>query len=250
MKHQAKQSLNLSTAQALGLEQTHLVEFETKTKAKQKFLIHPSIKQSLQQLLKVAHQDGVNIAIVSAYRSFDRQLAIWNAKWIGNKTVLSADNQALEPSRLSLIEKFKAICHFSALPGFSRHHWGTDLDIFCADAISSGHQVELTDREFGPKGPCNQLNLWLNDNLEKLGFYRPYLRYQQGVAAEPWHISHYQTSTQILKSFNQSECFNHLKSAEIKDPDFIQTQLANYYQQYFCNLCPPESDNLVKENKK
>ena len=31
-----------------------------------------------------------------------------------------------------------------------------------------------------------KLAAWLDDNLEKYGFYRPYKDYKGGVAPEPW----------------------------------------------------------------
>ena len=44
-------------------------------------------------------------------------------------------------AQLSPAERIEAILRWSALPGASRHHWGTDLDLIDAHAIQpGGHQ--------------------------------------------------------------------------------------------------------------
>jgi hypothetical protein len=44
--------------------------------------------------------------------------------------LLDAHNQPLDALQLGETERLHAILHWSALPGTSRHHWGTDLDIY------------------------------------------------------------------------------------------------------------------------
>ena len=69
--------------------------------------------------MKIAAQKaGFKIEIVSAYRSFNRQKDIWNRKYIAN-----------EIKGFSPDENIKKIIEYSTLPGTSRHHWGTDIDL-------------------------------------------------------------------------------------------------------------------------
>ncbi|WP_168204322.1 M15 family metallopeptidase [Aliikangiella coralliicola] len=226
--------MQLTWQQSIGIDESHLLP--VKNAGGQPFLVHQSILQPLTELLAEAARSGVAISIISSYRSFDRQLAIWNDKWQGYKPVYSRHGRPLNISQMSSIERYKAICLWSAMPGFSRHHWGTDLDIFATEAIEKGHQVELVPEEFSAKGPCYQLEQWLSENLSRFGFFRPYREYRRGVAVEPWHISHHDTANKIIESFDYDACKQHIESSVIKEKHFIIERLDHYRQQYFCNI--------------
>ena len=73
---------------------------------------------------QAAAEDGIQIKIVSSSRSFERQLAIWNAKYIQN------EENGLDP-----IENIRKIIEYSTIPGTSRHHWGTELDLIDAEPL-------------------------------------------------------------------------------------------------------------------
>lgn len=80
----------------------------------------------------------------------------------------------------------EAILRWSALPGASRHHWDTDLDIFDPDLLPPGAQLQLTPEEYLPGGCFASLTRWLDRHLGEYGFYRPYARDRGGVAVEAW----------------------------------------------------------------
>lgn len=227
--------MQLTWQQATGNDATHLTEFEDSLG--KVVLVNQQIVEDLQKLLFEAKQDGIEIAIVSAFRDFAKQLSIWNDKWQGYRPVLSRHGRPLNITKMSDIERYKAISLWSAMPGLSRHHWGTDLDIFDAEAIRSGYQVELVPSEFNPNGPCAKLNTWMQNNLEELGFFRPYKEYRNGVSVEPWHISHIQTTSQIMHQFDLEACKESINQSEIKAKSFIIDNLEHYHQQYFCNIC-------------
>ena len=84
----------------------------------------------------------------------------------------------------------KAILRYSALPGTSRHHWGTDFD-FYDGALPKGYQLQLIEDEYQHHGPCAELAHWMMANAEHYGFYFPYRADLGGVACEPWHISYF-----------------------------------------------------------
>ncbi|MBV1909670.1 MAG: M15 family metallopeptidase [Kangiellaceae bacterium] len=226
--------MKISWQQAIGTDEKHLSEFSfSKGNV---FLVNTGILNDLSKLLTAAKIDGVDISIISSFRSFDRQLTIWNDKWMGYRPVYSRHGRPLNLNLLSDIEKYKAIALWSALPGFSRHHWGTDLDIFSCTAIAEGHQVELTPSEFSKQGVCCDLAHWLDKNLERYGFFRPYLQYNQGVSEEPWHISHKSMSQKIYQSFPFQECYQYIAQSNIQQKDFICSQLPHYKTQYFENF--------------
>ncbi len=231
---------NLSWQQSIGIDESHLTYYQDDSG--QQYLLHSEIIEALSLLFQQAKEDDVALSIVSSFRSFQRQLNIWNNKWNGNRKVLASNGEIMDIQDLSDSERFKAIAHWSALPGLSRHHWGTDLDIFSTSAIQSGHKVTLTPDEFSINGPCYSLECWLKTNLNKYGFYRPYEKYQNGVAEEPWHISHFNSSNLIMQNFNFEACKAFIEKSEIQSRDFILKNYDLYIQQYFLNICEAEDD--------
>ncbi len=111
-------------------------------------------------------------------------------------------------------EWVQAILRWSALPGASRHHWGSDCDIFDAAALQPGYQLQLTVAETEPNGIFGPFYQWLEQQMERqdFGFFRPYAKDTGGIAPEPWHLSYrpiaesYQnkTSIQALESLLQT----------------------------------------------
>jgi len=188
--------MTITWRQSIGLDTQHLSDFkyglESQKDDSQKLYpqINSLIESDLANLFAQAKFDNVEIAIVSSFRNFDKQLTIWNDKWRGYRPVYSKQGRPLNIDKMSSIEKYKSIALWSALPGLSRHHWGTDLDVFSKDAIEQGYDVQLTEDEFSKTGICATLSKWLDDNLEKFGFFKPYNEFKGGVAVEPWHISH------------------------------------------------------------
>ncbi len=50
---------------------------------------------------------------------------------------------------LSDLEKCKAMLRWSAVPGASRHHWGTEIDIFDPDLLPENTPLLLEPGIFG-----------------------------------------------------------------------------------------------------
>ena len=233
--------MELNWQQTIGLNKEHLCSLPASTNFDKYHLVNENTLEDFINLTNQAKLDGVEISIVSSFRSFDQQMAIWNDKWKGYRPVYAKLGRPLNITKMSSIEKFKAIALWSALPGLSRHHWGTDIDIFSADAINKGYQVELTPSEFSANGICCELDYWLNKNLESFGFYRPYNTYNGGVAEEPWHISHIKTSQSILDSFDFNALRNHVNESDICEREFIVERLFDYKEKYFLNVSIPET---------
>jgi LAS superfamily LD-carboxypeptidase LdcB len=160
--------------------------------------LHPLAVSALQDLAAAAAAAGFDLQVASSYRNFDRQLHIWNAKAEGARPVLDAKGQVLDMSLLSDKEKIFAIMRWSALPGASRHHWGTDLDVYDASQIDEHYQLQLTVEETQGAGPFAAFHQWLTKELiaKPRGFFRPYCQIigsqkgLGGVAPEPWHLSY------------------------------------------------------------
>ncbi|CAM5189250.1 M15 family metallopeptidase [Alishewanella longhuensis] len=96
---------------------------------------------------------------------------------------------------------------YSALPGASRHHWGTELDIYDAAAVPADYQPQLLPAEYASGGPFYKLAWWLECHAAEYGFFLPYKRYQGGVAAEPWHISYQPLAKPYQAAFSFWHCY-------------------------------------------
>lgn len=220
----------ITTQHALGLDASHLCEAQDG---------HRLEKQTYDAFLlmqQAAKKDNVNINIASSYRNFERQKFIWDQKWQGLRPLYSPDGILLDNASLSEEKKLAAILTWSALPGASRHHWGTDLDIFDRRAIErSGKKLQLVPDEYSVNGPCGALSQWLIENAEKFDFYLPYSFYNGGVSAEPWHIS-YQPMAHRIQQLQTLDALQALISKEaINGQDYVLCRLPMIYRKYILN---------------
>jgi LAS superfamily LD-carboxypeptidase LdcB len=151
--------------------------------------LHTHVVRPFQSLRRAALADGFDPVPISSFRDFERQLAIWNGKFSGERPMLDASGRRIDPHALSPPERIDAILQWSALPGASRHHWGTDIDVIDRNATSPQYRPQLTLEEFAPPGPYAPLSMWLEANAARFGFFRPFRGILSGVRPEPWHFS-------------------------------------------------------------
>jgi LAS superfamily LD-carboxypeptidase LdcB len=133
-------------------------------------------------------------------------------------------------------QKMHAILLFSAIPGGSRHHWGTDFDVFDRSKVNScGASFELVPQEYEGDGPCADLAKWIQDNAAKFDFERPYAEYVGGVAAEPWHLSYTPIATRIITSFSVELLRKQLIESDILGLDTVLLHLNTLFERYTLN---------------
>ena len=143
------------------------------------YYLRKSAFEAFKKMHEAARQDGVKLIIRSATRNFDYQKRIWERKWRAQKSTLSAVNKA------------KNILKLSAMPGSSRHHWGTEIDL-------NAFRNDWFDHDQGLK-----LFRWMNVNAAKYGFHRPYTikdsKRPTGYNEERWHWSYTPLSIPMLR---------------------------------------------------
>ena len=160
-------------------------------------LVHPLAGAALDRLISRAQQAGFQLAVASGHRSYQRQLAIFNDKFSGQRPVTSDRGQPLSRDAYDDSTWLHAVLRYSALPGTSRHHWGTDFDIWDPGSVGGDYRLALEVQEYTGDGPFAALSDWLSQLISQddaEGFYRPYTGKVGGVAAEPWHLSHRPTA--------------------------------------------------------
>lgn len=152
--------------------------------------LQPQAVKAFLAMQQAAKDAGLNLQPASTFRDFERQLAIWNGKFRGERPVLDHNSQPLDISGMSAGERCEAILRWSALPGASRHHWGSDLDIYDPTLLPEGEKLQLEPWEYEAGGYFYSLTQWLSANMANFGFYRPFVEDSGGVAVEPWHLSY------------------------------------------------------------
>ena len=175
--------------QVYGLDSSRLKEYHQQGRV---FLLQAEALAAFQALREDAAAAGFDLALVSSYRSFDRQLLIWNGKAGGQRPVLDADGQPMVMTGLSDAQRLLAILRWSAVPGLSRHHWGCDMDVYDAATMAAA-DVQLVPAEVNDGGPCAPLHDWLTERIQQnrsYGFFRPYSQGACDVAEEKWHLSY------------------------------------------------------------
>jgi len=177
----------LNPRQLTGQDESHLVQVPDGHR------LQAEVAAAFVRLQADARAAGFELAIASGHRGFDRQLAIWNGKAGGERPVYDDHDRVVSLAELPATARLHAILRYSAIPGTSRHHWGTDLDVYDAAAVGPDYTVQLSQREVSAGGPFAPLHDWLDARMaagESQGFYRPYGEDRGGVAPERWHLSY------------------------------------------------------------
>lgn len=127
------------------------------------------IIDDIYRMVDAASDDGVDLMICSAYRSYDRQRNLFNNKI--NK---------LMDSGMTYLEAYKAGSMNVTVPGTSEHHLGLALDIL------TGSYTAMDDG-FGE----TEAGKWLAENAPDYGFILRYPKGKEditGIVYEPWHF--------------------------------------------------------------
>lgn len=179
-----------------GLGTPNLVELQ------KGYFADSAIRLFFVNLFEAARTAGFNLRIESAYRPFERQLSIWNRKARGELKLLDANGNPMERPK-DEEELMYAILTWSALPGASRHHLGTDLDVVDGNACPPGYEVELTPEECS--GMFAKFHEFLTKKMacgESFGFERVFVPNRGKIRPEGWHIAHLPTSRKRLEHFS------------------------------------------------
>jgi LAS superfamily LD-carboxypeptidase LdcB len=163
-------------------------------------LIHYETLDAFKKMHEAATNNGIELKIISAYRDFFHQKRIWENKWNGVQ-ILSGNINATTIS--DPIERATEILKFSAMPGTSRHHWGTDIDI------------NSLNNSYFENGKGKAEYDWLKENAHKFGFCQPYTpraeRENIGYEEEKWHWSYIPVASDYLKVFTDSITYDDLR---------------------------------------
>jgi LAS superfamily LD-carboxypeptidase LdcB len=208
-------------------------------------LLHRDLVSPFLTLRAAAAIEGIDLVAVSGFRDFDRQLAIWNGKFRGERPVHDRTGRPIDMRQLADEERVQAILWWSALPGASRHHWGTDFDVADAAAMPPGFQLRLVPEEYQPGGPFDRLTRWLDEHMYAFGFFRPFSTDRGGVSPEPWHLSYAPLAEAAAAQLSAAGLRRVLESTPIEGKAAVLEALERNYSSYVVNVDRPPAVALL-----
>lgn len=143
------------------------------------YLLAP-VYEAYIKMYNAAKNDGVKLIITSGHRTYVEQVCEWELRW---------NNPQTEDTFETTVDKAKYLLQYRSMPGTSRHHWGTDIDL-------NSFRLSYFETQEGKK-----VYSWLQENAHLYGFYQPYTVRDEtrpvGYNEEKWHWS-YRPIAQIM----------------------------------------------------
>ena len=139
-----------------------------------RYQIEKTALEALTALCLEAESDGVRgIDITSAYRSFDKQNALFETY---------CDREMRENPALTRKQAEALVERYSCRPGRSEHQTGLAVDLWDKNDTSTRLEESFADTEAG---------LWLAENAARIGFVLRFPKEKSdvtGIDFEPWHF--------------------------------------------------------------
>lgn len=217
-----------------GRATSHVVEL-----AEPKCVLHYEAVTSFLAMRDAAARAGIDLQSRSAFRDFDTQVLIWNRKWRGERALYDRHGRQLDHATLKPAELLDAILIWSAIPGGSRHHWGTEVDVIDGAAIPQGYAVQLVAAEYDSGGIFARLSTWLDEHAAKFGFFRPYRTDRGGVSPEPWHLSYAPVSMRALELLSLATLRRVLEQSDLEGKAEVLARLPEIYTRFLLAIDLP-----------
>jgi len=150
--------------------------------------------QAFLEMNYAAKRNDMNIRVVSSYRSFNHQNLIWTRKYKRYRSRNLTSQQAVWYN-----------IRYTAIPGSSRHHWGTEIDVVNGSIKTS--RYPLNTKNFHGYGIYKSFREWMDSNAHKYGFYQVYTNdhNRRGFKYEPWHYSFAELAKPMLRDYSQRD---------------------------------------------
>ena len=182
-------------------------------------LLEKETYSAFVKMKDAAEKDGIIIKLVSGFRDFYRQQMIWNNKYKKFTNEFSLDG----PTAI------KEIIRFSTIPGTSRHHWGTEIDII--DKNFENERDLLISKKYEEGGIFNSLKKWMDKNSKRFGFYIVYDddSNRPGFEYEPWHYTYKPISDLYQREFLKLNLKSIISKTKFEGKEFINDEFIKKY---------------------
>lgn len=137
--------------------------------------------EALEAMAGDAAADGVQLNVISAMRTWSHQKRIWDGKWNSPRFMGFVGS-----------ERAEEILRYSSMPGSSRHHWGTDVDL------------NSLENSYFETGTGLIVYEWLTAHAAQYGFVQVYgdmVNGRTGYQEEKWHWSFWPLASRYLDCY-------------------------------------------------
>lgn len=183
------------------------------------YKVLPEVAEALEKMKSDAKKAGFDICVISSYRSYKYQNGIWERKFKANKA-----------KGLSNTKNIEKIIEYSTIPGTSRHHWGTDIDII--DMTRGIPSDPLNEKHFNEGGSMRKFKLWLDENAHKYGFYLVYTKdkNRKGFKYEPWHFTYKPISDKMMSEYKKLDIKKLLQENKLMGSEYFSNEFVEKYR--------------------
>ena len=137
-----------------------------------------------------AAADGIDLVAFSSFRDFDRQLAIWNGKFRGERPMQDRSRPAARRPDLHAGRPRRAPFSGGRRCRVRAVTTGARISMCSTRApCPPGTSCRWCRPSTCAGGPFHRLTTWLDAHMHAFGFFRPYTTDRGGVQPEPWHLS-------------------------------------------------------------
>lgn len=166
------------------------VHIDPKYTNKPRIFLRKAAYEAFLSMRAAAEADGIRLEIVSATRNFNYQRGIWERKWTG---VTKVEGQNLAKKTKDPVQRAETILRYSSMPGTSRHHWGTDIDL------------NSLNNSYFESGVGKKVYDWLQANAGNFGYCQTYTVMDEtrphGYQEEKWHWSYMPIAGRFLEAY-------------------------------------------------
>ncbi len=144
----------------------------------------PPVYEAYKKMYEAALADSIKLIITSGHRTFIEQVYEWELRWNNPRTDIEFAND---------VEKATFVLKYRSMPGTTRHHWGTDIDL-------NSFELAYYETKEG-----KEIYRWLRENAATYGFFQSYTplddKRPTGYQEEKWHWSYKPLARLMLIKF-------------------------------------------------
>ncbi|HOH47607.1 MAG TPA: M15 family metallopeptidase [Candidatus Cloacimonadota bacterium] len=148
--------------------------------------IRKDVYNAFKEMYAAALEDGIELRILSAARNWSRQRSIWEGR-------LNSLGWRASMSRQDKVRIMQQALQYVSMPGISRHHWGTEIDL------------NNLEPSYFTRGQGKRILDWLKLHAAEHGFYQTYTDKAEtgrtGFSNEPWHWSYKPLSQGFFQAY-------------------------------------------------
>ena len=192
------------------------------------FKLRQDAYDAFLKMSEAALKSDIKLQVVSSYRTFPHQNRIWERKYKHNIN-----------SGLSAQQSIKKIIEYSTIPGTSRHHWATDIDIIDANVVQPNNV--LNPKHFDGNNCFSKFKTWMDVHANRFGFYLVYTNEtnRKGFKYEPWHYSYKPLSQGYLQAYQKLNLRDIITSEQLIGCDhFSEEFITNYLNENILDINP------------